>query len=52
MKDKDFNKFHDEVLDKCVKLSDHLIETGLKDLKWQLTNGFNVTFHDRKRKRK
>ena len=45
-------KMHDDALAKCVKLTDHFIETGIKQLKWTLTNGFVITLKDGKRNRK
>ncbi len=44
-------KLHDDTLKKCVKLTDHFIESGIRRMKWDLTNSFTVTFTDRKRSR-
>jgi len=30
---------------------DHFIESGIRRMKWDLTNSFTVTFTDRKRSR-
>ena len=49
--DEEVNKLHDETLKECVKITDNFIDSGIRRMQWTLTNGFNVTFTDRKRKR-
>ncbi len=48
---KEFDKLFDSTLDKVVEYSDHLIKDHIKENKLSLTNGFDVIFRDRKRKR-
>lgn len=47
----DFDKLYDSMLDIVVKYSEYLIKDGIKENKMSLTNGFDVIFRDRKRKR-
>lgn len=47
----EFDKLFDSTLDKVVEYSEHLIKDHIKENKFSLTNGFDVIFRDRKRKR-
>jgi len=47
----DFDKIYEDMLDIVVKYAEQLIEDGIKENKLSLTNGFDVIFRDRKRKR-
>jgi len=51
LKQQEFEKLHDEMLDTIVKYSDNLIKDHIKESKISLTNGFDVIFRDRKRSR-
>ena len=44
-------KLHDETLKKCIKITNHFIDSEIKSMTWHLDNGFTVTFRDRKRNR-
>jgi len=48
---KEYEKLATELEDIIVKYSDHLITDHIKDVKMSLTNGFDVIFRDRKKKR-
>ena len=50
MNDKEFEKLHDETIQKVLEYSNHLIQEGIKSTSWTLTNNFVVTFRDLKRK--
>jgi hypothetical protein len=45
------DKLFNDMLDKAVEYSDFLIKDHIKENKMQLTNGFDVIFRDRKKKR-
>jgi len=51
MNEKEFEKLSTDLEDIIVRYSDHLIEDHIKENKMSLTNGFDVIFRDRKRKR-
>jgi len=44
-------KLHDETLKKCIKITNHFIDSKIKSTTWHLENGFTITFRDRKRNR-
>ena len=44
-------KLHDETLKKCIKITNHFIDSKIKSMTWHMDNGFTVTFRDRKRNR-
>lgn len=45
---KQFNEMHDKLTDIIVEYSNHLIEDHIQSTSFKLTNGFTVTFKDRK----
>lgn len=46
------DKVYYEMLNIVVKYSEQLIKDGIRENKMSLTNGFDVIFRDRKKKRK
>jgi len=51
MTPEEFDKLYNEMLDVIVRYSDHLIKDHIRETKMSLTNGFDVIFRDRKKKR-
>lgn len=51
MKQEEYEKLAKDLEAVILKYSDHLIEDHLKEVKFSLTNGFDVIFRDRKKKR-
>jgi len=51
MNQKEYEKLASSLEDIIVKFSDHLITDHIKETKFTLTNGFDVIFRDRKKKR-
>lgn len=40
----EFNKLHDELIEKSLIYTDNLIAEGVESTKWTLTNGSRVSF--------
>ena len=50
MNQEEYEKFHDEIVQKTLEFTNHMIEEGIKKESWTLTNDFIVSFRDLKRK--
>lgn len=50
MTQQEFEKFHDDLVMRCLEYTEHLAEQKTKSVSWILTNDFTVIFRDNKRK--